>query len=118
MNVTADHEALYLALGIDKKNLVKKLAGANFNGKIVNDGKLAMQKPDLSKIPVMHFFPKTPGNTSRPALSFEVGRCGECLHPPDARARRSPGCARLVEGRHTYVMHKKALACGDACRLQ
>jgi len=114
MNVTADHEALSLALGIDKKNLVKKLAGANFNGKIVNDGKLAMQKPDLSKIPVMHFFPKDAGKYFTAGIVFskwdgvENASIHRMLVLDDHRV-----AARLVEGRHTYVMHKKALACGE-----
>jgi len=114
MNVTADHEALSLALGIDKKNLVKKLAGANFDGKIVNDGKLAMQKPDLSKIPVMHFFPKDAGKYFTAGIVFskwdgvENASIHRMLVLDDHRV-----AARLVEGRHTYVMHKKALACGE-----
>jgi len=114
MNVTADHEALSLALGIDKKNLVKKLAEANFNGKIVNDGKLVMQKPDLSKIPVMHFFPKDAGKYFTAGIVFskwdgvENASIHRMLVLDDHRV-----AARLVEGRHTYVMHKKALACGE-----
>jgi len=114
MNVTAGREALALALGIDKKNLVKKLAEANFDGKIVNDGKLAMQKPDLAKIPVMHFFPKDAGNYFTAGIVFskwdgvENASIHRMLVLDDHRV-----AARLVEGRHTYVMHKKALACGE-----
>jgi len=114
MNVTAGREALALALGIDKKNLVKKLAEANFDGKIVNDGKLAMQKPDLAKIPVMHFFPKDAGKYFTAGIVFskwdgvENASIHRMLVLDDHRV-----AARLVEGRHTYVMHKKALACGE-----
>jgi len=114
MNVTAGREALALALGIDKKNLVKKLAEANFDGKIVNTGKLAMQKPDLAKIPVMHFFPKDAGNYFTAGIVFskwdgvENASIHRMLVLDDHRV-----AARLVEGRHTYVMHKKALACGE-----
>jgi len=114
MNVTADRDALALALGIDKKNLVKKLAEANFDGKIVNDGKLVMQKPDLSKIPVMHFFPKDAGKYFTAGIVFskwddvENASIHRMLVLDDHRV-----AARLVEGRHTYVMHKKALACGE-----
>jgi UbiD family decarboxylase len=114
MNVTADRQALSLALGIDEKNLVKKLAEANFDGKIVNDGKLAMQKPDLAKIPVMHFFPKDAGKYFTAGIVFskwdgvENASIHRMLVLDDHRV-----AARLVEGRHTYVMHKKALACGE-----
>jgi UbiD family decarboxylase len=114
MNLTADRHALSLALGIDEKILVKKLADANFDGKIVNDGKLAMKKPDLSKIPVMHFFPKDAGNYFTAGVVFskwdgvENASIHRMLVLDDYRV-----AARLVEGRHTYVMHKKALACGE-----
>ena len=114
MNLTANRHALALALGIDEKNLVKKLADANFDGKIVNDGKLAMQKPALSKIPVMHFFPKDAGKYFTAGVVFskwdgvENASIHRMLVLDDTRV-----AARLVEGRHTYVMHKKALACGE-----
>jgi len=114
MNVTANRHALSLALGIDEKNLVKKLADANFDGKIINDGKLAMQKPALSKIPVMHFFPKDAGKYFTAGVVFskwdgvENASIHRMLVLDDTRV-----AARLVEGRHTYVMHKKALACGE-----
>jgi len=114
MNVTASRHALALALGIDEKQLVKKLADANFDGKIVNDGKLAMQKPDLRKIPVMHFFPKDAGKYFTAGIVFskwdgvENASIHRMLVLDDHRV-----AARLVEGRHTHVMHKKALACGE-----
>jgi len=88
MNVTANRHALSLALGIDEKNLVKKLADANFDGKIINDGKLAMKKPALSKIPVCISSQKTPGNTSPPALSFRNGM--------GWRTRPSTACSSLT----------------------
>jgi len=114
MNVTADRRALSLALGIDEKNLVKKLAEANFDGKIVKDGKLEMKKPDLTKIPVMHFFPKDAGKYFTAGIVFskwdgvENASIHRMLVLDHTRV-----AARLVEGRHTYVMHKKALACGE-----
>ncbi|HNX18320.1 MAG TPA: UbiD family decarboxylase, partial [Methanoregula sp.] len=114
MNLTSDRHALSLALGIDEKNLVKKLADATFNGKVVNDGKLAMGKVDLSRIPVMHFFPKDAGNYFTAGIVFskwdgvENASIHRMLRLDDTRV-----AARLVEGRHTYVMHKKALACGE-----
>jgi len=114
MNVTANRHALALALGIDEKQLVKKLADANFDGTIVNDGKLAMKKPDLRKIPVMHFFPKDAGKYFTAGIVFskwdgvENASIHRMLVLDDHRV-----AARLVEGRHTHVMHKKALACGE-----
>jgi len=114
MNVTADRRALSLALGIDEKNLVKKLAEANFDGKIVKDGKLEMKKPDLTKIPVMHFFPKDAGKYFTAGIVFSKwdGVENASIHRMLVLDNRRVA-ARLVEGRHTYVMHKKALACGE-----
>ncbi|MFA5330744.1 MAG: UbiD family decarboxylase [Methanoregula sp.] len=114
MNLTADRHALSCALGIDEKDLVKKLSGAAFDGKIVNDGKLEMKKPDLKKIPVMHFYPKDAGKYFTAGVVFskwdgvENASIHRMLVLDDHRV-----AARLVEGRHTYVMHKKALACGE-----
>ena len=57
MNLTASRQALSGALGIDEHEMVKTLAGAQFDGTIVREGVLPMKKPDLSRIPVMHHFP-------------------------------------------------------------
>jgi len=114
MNLTADRHALSLALGIDEKDLVKKLADATFDGKIVNEGKFSMKKPDLSCIPVMHFFPKDAGKYFTAGVVFsnwggvENASIHRMLVLDDHRV-----AARLVEGRHTHVMLKKALACGE-----
>ncbi len=85
MNLTANRHALSRALGIDERELVKKLADPAFDGKIVNEGKFVMKKPDLSCIPVMHFFPKDAGKyfTAGHCI-LEMGRGGKCIHPPHA----------------------------------
>ena len=114
MNVTADRRALAFALGMDEKEMVKKLADAAFDGKIVNDGKLVMKKPDLSRIPVMKFFPRDAGRYFTAGIVFskwdgvENASIHRMLVLDNSRV-----AARLVEGRHTHVMHKKALACGE-----
>jgi UbiD family decarboxylase len=114
MNLTASRRALSLALGIDEMKMVKTLAGAKFDGKVVDDGTLTMKKPDLNKLPIMHHFPKDAGRyiTSGIVFSCWDGVENASIH----RMQVLDGCrvaARLVEGRHTHVMVKKAIAKGE-----
>ncbi len=114
MNLTASRNVLARSLGLNEKEMVQKLADATFEGNIVADGKFAMKKPDLSKIPVMHFFPRDAGNYFTAGIVFskwgdvENASIHRMLVLDDHRV-----VARLVEGRHTHVMLKKALACGE-----
>ncbi len=114
MNLTASRQALSVALGIDEHKMVQTLAGAQFDGRIVNEGTLAMKKPDLSRIPVMHHFPKEAGKyiTAGTVFSQWDGVENASIHRmlvlDDHRV-----AARLVEGRHTHVMLGKALARGE-----
>jgi len=113
MNVTANRQALSLALGIDEREIVRTLSAAAFNGNVVEDGRLTVQKPDLSKIPVMHHFPNDAGKYITAGIVFaSYGGVGNAaihrmLVLDDHRV-----AARLVEGRHTHVMLGKALANG------
>ncbi len=115
MNLTANRTSLAIALGIDEKKMVKTLADAKFDGKVVNKGKLApVEKPDLSKIPIMHHFPKDAGKYLTSGIVFsrydgvENASIHRMLVLDDHRV-----AARLVEGRHTHVMLQKALAKGE-----
>jgi UbiD family decarboxylase len=114
MNLTASRTSLSLALGIDEKNIVKTLADAKFDGKVVTEGTLPMKKPDLAKLPIMHHFPKDAGKylTSGIVFSRYEGVENASIHRmlvlDDHRL-----AARLVEGRHTHVMLQKAIAKGE-----
>ncbi|HXX54813.1 MAG TPA: UbiD family decarboxylase [Methanoregula sp.] len=114
MNLTASRTALSLALGIDENVMVKTLADAKFDGKIIEEGTLPMKKPDLSKIPIMHHFPKDAGKYLTSAIVFsrwdgiENASIHRMLVLDNHRV-----AARLVEGRHTHVMLKKALSKGE-----
>jgi len=114
MNLTASRNALSLALGIDAEKMVRTLADAKFNGKVVEDGTLPMKKPDLSKIPIMHHFPKDAGKylTSGIVFSCWDGVENASIHRMQVLDDHRVA-ARLVEGRHTHVMVKKALAKGE-----
>ncbi len=114
MNLTADRHALSLSLDLNEKDMVQNLAHATFEGTIVREGTFAMKKPDLSCIPVMHFFPKDAGRYFTAGIVFskwdgvENASIHRMLVLDDHRV-----AARLVEGRHTHVMLKRALACGE-----
>jgi UbiD family decarboxylase len=114
MNMTASRTALSLALGIDEATMVKTLADAQFNGNIVEDGTLSMQKADLSKLPIMHHFPKDAGKYLTSAIVFSRwdGVENASIHRMQVLDDHRV-VARLVEGRHTHVMLKKALAKGE-----
>jgi UbiD family decarboxylase len=114
MNLTANRRALAVALDIDEHSLVKTLADAQFDGKIVNDGTLQMKKPDLSCIPVMHHFPKDAGKyiTAGTVFSTLDGIENAAIHRMLILDNHRVA-ARLVEGRHTHVMLGKALARGE-----
>ncbi|MDD1690252.1 MAG: UbiD family decarboxylase [Methanoregula sp.] len=114
MNLTANRAALSLALGIDEKKIVSTLADAQFNGKVREDGTLTMQKADLSKLPIMHHFPKDAGKylTSGIVFSCYDGVENASIHRMQVLDDHRVA-ARLVEGRHTHVMLKKALAKGE-----
>ncbi len=114
MNMTASRSSLALALGMDEATMVKTLADAKFDGKLVEDGTLPMKKPDLSKIPIMHHFPKDAGRYLTSAIVFSRwdGVENASIHRMQVLDDHRV-VARLVEGRHTHVMLKKALAKGE-----
>jgi anhydromevalonate phosphate decarboxylase len=114
MNLTASRRALSLALGIDEKKIVPTLADAKYDGKVVEDGRLPMKKPDLSKLPVMRHFPKDAGRYITSGIVF--AQAGGIENASIHRMQVLDNCrvaARLVEGRHIHVMHQKALAKGE-----
>jgi anhydromevalonate phosphate decarboxylase len=114
MNLTANRQSLAFALGIDEREIVQKLAGATYEGKIVEDGTLKMKKPDLSLLPVLNHFPKDAGKYITAGIVFaryggiENASIHRMLVLDNHRV-----AARLVEGRHTHVMLNNVLAKGD-----
>jgi len=114
MNLTASRRALSLALCVDEKQMVKTLADAKFDGKVVEAGMLPMKKPDLNLLPIMHHYPKDAGKYLTSAIVFS---CYESVENASIHRMQVLDdhrvAARLVEGRHTHVMLKKALAKGE-----
>jgi UbiD family decarboxylase len=114
MNMTASRTSLALALGIPEAEMVKRLADARYDGRIVEDGTLKMQKPDLAKIPIMHHFPKDAGKYLTSAIVFSKwdGVENASIHRMLVLDNHRL-VARLVEGRHTHVLLRKALSKGE-----
>lgn len=114
MNMTANRSSLALALGMEESGMVHALANAQYDGRVVENGMISMQKPDLGKLPIMHHFPKDAGKYLTSAIVFsrydgvENASIHRMLVLDDHRV-----AARLVEGRHTHVMLKRALAQGE-----
>jgi UbiD family decarboxylase len=114
MNLTASRRALSIALDIDEKEMVKTLSEAKFDGRVTVAGTLPMKKPDLSKLPIMHHFPRDAGKylTSGIIFSRLDGVENASIHRMQVISNNQV-VARLVEGRHTHVMREKALAKGE-----
>jgi UbiD family decarboxylase len=114
MNVTANRTSLALALGLPEKDLVPRLADMECGGSVVEEGRLAMGKPDLSSLPVLRHFPGDAGNYITGGIVFSAygGIENASIHRM-LMLGPSKVAARLVEGRHTYTLHRAALEHGD-----
>jgi UbiD family decarboxylase len=114
MNLVATRSALALALDIREESLVSTLAGCRFDGEVVVDGKVTASHPDLSGIPIMKHYPLDAGRYLTSAIVFS--RYGGVQNGSIHRMQvldKTHLAARLVEGRHTYNLHKAALADGE-----
>ncbi|HPH33977.1 MAG TPA: UbiD family decarboxylase [Methanoregulaceae archaeon] len=114
MNVTATRNALSQALNIPENDLVRRLSLAEFQGNVVCEGNLPMSTPNLQKIPVMKHFPQDAGKYFTAGIVFS--RYGDTENASIHRMLvldEKRVAARLVEGRHTYTLHKMAVERGD-----
>jgi UbiD family decarboxylase len=114
MNVTATRTALSLALGIKESEIVKDLSTRNCGGRVVEEGDLKMDKADLMSIPVMTHYPKDAGPYITSGIVFS--RYGDVENASIHRMLvldRDHVAARLVEGRHTHTLLKRALSEGN-----
>jgi UbiD family decarboxylase len=113
MNVTATRHALSLALNIPEVEMVQRLSRAEYQGSVVRQGTLSMTVPDLRKLPVMKHYPGDAGTYITAGIIFS--RFGDLenasIHRMQVISHRRVA-ARLVEGRHTYLLHRAALEQG------
>jgi len=114
MNVTATRKALSLALGVGEGEIGMRLSKSSYEGSVVREGNLAMAAPDLSRVPVMKFFPGDAGKYLTAGIVFSryQGVENASIHRMLV-LDRDRVAARLVEGRHTYMLHREALARGE-----
>jgi UbiD family decarboxylase len=114
MNVTASRPVLGEALKIPWQAIPQHLASARFEGKLKVQGRLSMQVPDLSILPIMQHYPGDAGPYITAGIVFsqlegvENASIHRMLMLDSTRV-----AARLVEGRHTYLLHKRALEKGE-----
>ena len=114
MNVTATRKALSLALAIPENEMVRRLSAAEYQGSVIREGTLPMSTPDLTKIPIMKHFPGDAGKYITAGIVFS--RYGEIENASIHRMLvlgEKKVAARLVEGRHTYTLHRAAQEKGD-----
>lgn len=114
MNVTATRQSLSLALSIPEKEMVKMLSAKRYEGDVVCVGKITPSSVDLRRIPVMKHFPGDAGRyiTSGIVFSSYRGVTNASIHRMLVHDDRSV-VARLVEGRHTDTLHRRALEDGE-----
>lgn len=114
MNVTASRQAIALALSIPESEMVRRLSIAEYQGSVVREGTLPMSAPDLDRLPVMKHYPGDAGKYLTSGIVFS--RYGEIenasIHRMLVLGKRKVA-ARLVEGRHTYTLHRQAIENGD-----
>ena len=114
MNLTATRKALSLALGVDEKEIGMQVSQAFYEGSVIREENLPMGRVDLSRIPAMKFFPRDAGRYLTAGIVFsgyngvENASIHRMLVLDHTRV-----AARLVEGRHTYTLHREALADGN-----
>lgn len=114
MNVTATRKALSLALSIPEEEMVKRLSVAEYQGSVIREGNLPMSRPDLRKIPIMKHFPGDAGKYITAGIVFS--RYGDIENASIHRMLvlgEKKVAARLVEGRHTYTLHRAAQEKGE-----
>jgi len=114
MNVTASRKAIALALGYDEDLVVENLSKADYSGEINNAGRLTMESANLTSLPVMKHFPLDAGRylTSAVVFSGYDGVRNASIHRMLVLDENHLA-ARLVEGRHTHTLLKKALENGE-----
>jgi len=114
MNVLSSREALADAIGVSLPDLVPRLARARYDGTVRDVGGLEMEAPDLSRLPVMTYFPRDAGPYITAGIVFaryggvENAAVHRMLALDDRRV-----AARLVEGRHTHTLYRQAMAAGE-----
>ncbi len=115
MNLTASRETLGEGLGIPWMSIPQRLARSCYEGRVVEGETLSMRPPDLSRIPVMRHYPGDAGPyiTAGIVFSHLDGITNASIHRMLVLDNRRV-VARLVEGRHTFLLHQRAQENGES----
>ncbi|MDD1677630.1 MAG: UbiD family decarboxylase [Methanomicrobiales archaeon] len=115
MNLTASRETLGEGLGIPWMSIPTMLARSCYEGRVTEEGTLSMRRPNLSRLPIMRHYPGDAGLYITGGIVFSQldGITNASIHRMLVLDDRKVA-ARLVEGRHTYLMHQKARERGEA----
>jgi UbiD family decarboxylase len=115
MNLVSDRASIARALDLPADRVLPTLASARFDGDVALDGRVTTAPVDLGAIPVMKHYPRDAGPYITAGIVFS--RYGGVQNASVHRmlvAGRDRLVARLVEGRHTDLLHRRAVADGEA----
>jgi len=114
MNTVTTRSSLALSLGVPEKDLLKRLSACTYEGTFSDGGALSFEPADMSRIPILKHFPKDAGRyiTSGIVFSAYDGVANASVHRMLV-VDKNHLVARLVEGRHTDTLYRKAIAAGE-----
>jgi UbiD family decarboxylase len=114
MNLTASREVLGEGLGIPWTTIPQRLARSCYEGRIIEGETRSMRRPDLSRFPIMRHYPGDAGAYITAGIVFSSfdGVTNASIHRMLVLDDRKV-VARLVEGRHTHLMHQRAQEQGE-----
>jgi len=114
MNLLTSRKRLSFLTGVPEKDLVKRLSKAEYTGSVIEEGTIETEEPNLSRIPVMKHFPGDAGRYITAGIVFSSfdGVDNASVHRMLVLGKDRLA-ARLVEGRHTYNLHRAALEAGE-----
>lgn len=114
MNLVASREAISVAIDVTPDSLVPTLAKCRYDGKVKDAGTLPLRPVNLDEIPIMENYPGEAGKYLNSGVVFSRynGVENASVHRM-LKSGKDRLVARLVEGRHTHTLHKRALANGE-----
>lgn len=114
MNLIPDRKTLGMALRIEPREIARTLSRARMDGRVVQDGHISTGEPDLGRLPVLKYYPGDAGHYITGGIVFSAldDHQNASIHRMLVLDRRHVA-ARLVEGRHTHLMHREALRRGE-----
>jgi UbiD family decarboxylases len=122
MNLLGSREELGQMLGVQKEEIIQRLADITADGKVVvvkdsptKEVVIEEKDVDLTKLPIMKHFEKDGGSgyiTAGIVVSEYDGEKNASIHRLMV-VDKNTLAARLVPPRHTFVLHKKAAEKGE-----